>query len=80
MVTQCKGAVGDDRTKGLDEIVVRVRTLFQASGREYNVSAKVWKLHGNNEVLWTVSRIKVGVDAGVVRDTPYTNVKAVWVL
>ena len=78
VVTLSKGAVDKKHADGMAGAVITVRTLFQASGREWDVAGKVWGAQGNREVMWTVSNVKVGVDAGVVRDALVTNVRALW--
>ena len=76
VVTLSKGAIAKKQKDGMTGAVVTVRTLFQASGREWDVVGKVWGAHSNREVMWIVSNVKVGVDASVVRDALVTNVRA----
>ena len=51
VVTLSKGAVGKEVTEKMAEAVLKLRTLFQVSGREWHLSGRVWGLHDQSEVL-----------------------------
>ena len=78
VVLLSKEVIGKENVDQMVEAVGKLRTLFQASGRECGVAGKVCGVHSGKKVLWTISNIKVGVDANVVKDALVTNVRALW--
>ena len=66
MVTLPEKAVIKEWVDRMAEVVVKLKTLLRASGREWDVMGKVWGLHGQREVLRTITNFKVRVVTHVV--------------
>ena len=78
IVMKSSGVIEKEVVDNMRESISKVRVLLRAESLDWDVSAVVWKNHGNDEVLWTVFGVGSKVDSQTVRDVIFKNVRAVW--
>ena len=77
IVTKGSGIIGKQVVDDINGSILKVRVLLRAQSLDWDVSAVIWKNHGTDEVLWTVSIVGGKVDSQTVRHLIFKNVRAV---
>ena len=77
VVSRLGGPVGRTRTAGLPGVVEKVQALVWSRFQAWGISAKVWGVHGSDEILWSVSGVGEGVSDVEVVDWLLVGVEAV---
>ena len=75
IVSRLGGPVGLARTAGLPKLV-EMQALLRSRSSEWGVTARVWRQHGSDEILWTISGVGKSVKDSEVLDRLRVNVVA----